>query len=262
MHWIASRPFGSVDIDGDTLAAQPGIGEDAIRALGRLPGLAQNGISAQSSIRGGESGELLTLLDGFPLRQAFHLPGYQSVFGVLDPGLIDEAEVYTGGFPVRYGNRMAGVFDLSTIDATQEPRTALGLSVFNAMARRGGNLEVVNVDWLAAARVGTLSPLIDALARDAGRPTYSDVYARAGYGDPDRVRVTANLLWSRDELDITREGLRRKRPDREQEPLSLAACRSRLGERDPVFAMAGPQQRRQLSVRRHGQARHCGGLRN
>ena len=201
------RPFGSVDIDGDTLAAQPGIGEDAIRALGRLPGIAQNGISAQSSIRGGESGELLTLLDGFPLRQAFHMPGYQSVFGVLDPGLIDEAEVYTGGFPVRYGNRMAGVFDLSTIDATQEPRTALGLSVFNAMARSGGNLEVANVDWLAAARVGTLSPLIDALARDAGRPTYSDVYARAGYGDPDRVRVTANLLWSRDELDITREGL-------------------------------------------------------
>jgi hypothetical protein len=169
-----------MDIDGDSLAAQPGIGEDAIRALGRLPGLAQNGISAQSSIRGGESGELLTLLDGFPLRQAFHIPGYQSVFGVLDPGLIDEAEVYTGGFPVRYGNRMGGVFDLSTIDATQEPRTALGLSVFNAMARSGGNLEIANVDWLAAARVGTLSPLIDALARDAGRPTYSDVYARAG----------------------------------------------------------------------------------
>jgi hypothetical protein len=49
--------------------------------------------------------------------------------------------------------------------------------------------------------------LIDALAHGAGRPTYSDVYARAGHGDPDRMRVTANILWSRDELDITREGL-------------------------------------------------------
>lgn len=202
-----SGTLGSVHIYGDTLAAQPVLGEDAIRALGRLPGLAQNGISAQSSIRGGETGELLTLLDGFPLRQAFHIPGYQSVFGVLDPGLIDDAEIYTGGFPVRYGNRMAGVFDLRTIDATDEPRSALGLSVFNAMARQAGRIDAADTDWLAAARVGTLRPFIDAFASEAGRPIYADVYARAGYGEPDRVRVSANLLWARDELEISREGL-------------------------------------------------------
>ncbi len=198
--------FGSVHIGGDALAAQPVLGEDAIRALGRLPGLAQNGISAQSSVRGGETGELLTLLDGFPLREAFHNPGYQSVFGVIDPGLIDLVEVYTGGFPVRYGNRMAGVFDLHTISATHEPRTALGLSVFNAMARQGGRIEAADVDWLAAARVGTLRPFVEAFATEAGTPTYGDAYARAGYGDADRMRVTANLLWSRDELAISREG--------------------------------------------------------
>ncbi len=198
--------FGSVYIGGDALAAQPVLGEDAIRALGRLPGLAQNGISAQSSIRGGETGELLTLLDGFPLREAFHIPGYQSVFGVLDPGLIDAVEVYTGGFPARYGNRMAGVFDLHTIGATHEPRTALGLSVFNAMARHGGSIDAADVDWLAAVRVGTLRPFVEAFATEAGQPTYGDAYLRAGYGDRDRVRVTANLLWSRDELAISREG--------------------------------------------------------
>ena len=202
-----SGAIGFVHIYGDALAAQPVLGEDAIRALGRLPGLAQNGISARSSIRGGEAGELLTLLDGFPLRQAFHIPGYQSVFGVLDPGLIGEAEIYTGGFPVRYGNRMAGVFDLHTIDASDEPRTALGLSVFNAMARHGGAIGNANADWLAAARVGTLRAFIDAFAQEAGRPTYADVYARAGYGDPDRLRISANLLWTRDELQISREGL-------------------------------------------------------
>ena len=130
------------------LAAQPVIGEDAIRALGRLPGIAQGGISAQSSIRGGESGEVLTLVDGFPVRQAFHLSGYHSLFGVLDPGLVDEAEIYTGGFPVRYGNRMGGVFDLTTIDAAHEPNTALGISVFNALARRSGRIDDAGVDWL------------------------------------------------------------------------------------------------------------------
>jgi hypothetical protein len=201
-----SGTFSSVGIAGDALAAQPVLGEDAIRALGRLPGIAQSGISAQSSVRGGEFGELLTLLDGFPLRQAFHMPGYQSVFGVLDPGLVADAEIFTGGFPVRYGNRMGGVFDLQTIDASHEPRTALGLSVFNALARRGGRVEAAEVDWLSAGRVGTLKPFIEAFAHDAGSPSYADLYARAAHGEPDRLRIAANFLWSRDELSIAREG--------------------------------------------------------
>lgn len=201
-----SGALGSVSIHGDTLAVQPVIGEDALRALGRLPGMAQNGVSAQSSIRGSETGELLTLLDGFPVRQAFHIPGYQSVFGVLDPGLIDEAVVYTGGFPVQYGNRMGGVFDLRTIAAASEPRTALGLSVFNAMARHGAEFDGVNADVLGAARIGTLRPFLEWFDDDTTSPTYGDVYTRVGIGEPDRLRVTANLLWSRDELEIERLG--------------------------------------------------------
>ena len=52
---------GAVQVTGDTLAAQPAPGEDAMRTLGRLPGMAQGGLSAQSNIRGSEAGELLTL---------------------------------------------------------------------------------------------------------------------------------------------------------------------------------------------------------
>jgi outer membrane cobalamin receptor len=198
-----SDQFGSVLLDGESLAAQPAIGEDAIRALGRLPGIAQSGLSAQSSIRGGETGDVLTLLDGFPLRQAYHLSGYQSVFGILDPGLIEEAEVYTGSFPARYGNRMAGVFDLRTIDALSEPRTALGLSFFNATARRAGSLDSVGADWLALARGGVLHQLLRAFASDAGDPTYDDVYARIGFDDIAGMRISGNILWSRDELSIS-----------------------------------------------------------
>ena len=198
--------LGALNIDGDTLAFQPVIGEDALRALGRLPGIAQNGVSAQSNIRGGEAGELLTLLDGFPLRQSFHNPAYQSVFGVIDPGLVGDAVVYTGGFPVRYGNRMGGVFDLSTVDVDHAPQSALGLSVFNAMGRNAGRLDSGNLDWLGAVRIGTLRPLVELASKDSARPSYSDVYARIGHGEPDRLRLTANVLWSRDELGIDREG--------------------------------------------------------
>jgi outer membrane receptor protein involved in Fe transport len=197
--------MGAVQVAGDALAAQPAPGEDAMRALGRLPGMAQGGLTAQANIRGSETGELLTLLDGFPLREAFHLPAYHDVFGLLDPELIGEAEVYTGGFPVRYGNRMGGVFDLRTLDADVAPHTAFGLSVFNAMARNSGVLEGPELDWLAMARIGTLKPFVRAFAENAGSPSYSDVYARAGYGKAERLRLTANFLWSRDELSISRQ---------------------------------------------------------
>jgi hypothetical protein len=195
---------GAVQLAGDALAAQPGMGEDAMRTLGRLPGMAQGGLSAQANIRGGEAGELLTLVDDFPVREVFHLPAYHDVFGMLDPQLIGDAEVYTGGFPVRYGNRMAGVFDLHTVEASAEPQSALGLSVFNAMARNSGELERYGLDWLALARAGTLKPFLDAFAEEAGNPSYGDVYARVGWGEAGRLRLTANFLWSRDELAIER----------------------------------------------------------
>ena len=198
--------LGALNIDGDTLAFQPVIGEDALRALGRLPGIAQNGMSAQSNIRGGEAGELLTLLDGFPLRQAFHHPAYQGVFGIIDPGLVGDAVVYTGGFPVRYGNRMGGVFDLRSVDADHSPRSAVGLSVFNAMGRNAGRLENGQLDWLGAVRIGTLRPLAELVDQESTRPSYADVYARLGHGEPDRLRISANVLWTRDELGIDRDG--------------------------------------------------------
>ena len=197
--------FGAVLLDGDSLVSQPSIGEDAIRAIGRLPGIAQSGLSAQSSIRGGETADVLTLLDGFPIRQAFHLPGYQGVFGLLDPGLVSEAEVYTGGFPARYGNRIAGVFDIRTIEATNRPRTALGLSFFNASARSGGEIESLSADWLVSARGGVLRHLLSAVDNDAGIPTYGDVYARMSFGDVSGLRISGHMLWSRDELSISRE---------------------------------------------------------
>ena len=113
-------------------------------------------------MRGGEEGETLTLLDGFPLRQVFHLQGYQTPFSVIDAGLVRSADIYTGGFPARYGNRMSAVFDLRTVDSSDEPAHSIGVDSFNASARTAGASG--RFDWLASGRIGTLSPLLQAFA--------------------------------------------------------------------------------------------------
>jgi outer membrane cobalamin receptor len=189
-------------LDGPRLAAQPSIANDPVRVLARLPGIAQSGTSAQSNVRGGEASEVLILLDGFRLRQAFHLPAYQSFFSVVDSSLIREAEVFTGGFPVRHGNRLSGVFDLRTIDAATEPRRSIGVDFFNATGRISDVLtEPVSGDWLVAGRVGTLRPLLDAFAPEVGSPSYGDVYSRVGF-QHGSLKSSANLLWARDEFTV------------------------------------------------------------
>ena len=191
-----------IELDASDLADSPGAGEDPLRALVQLPGMVQTDVSAESHVRGGEEGETLMLLDGFPLRQVFHLSSYQTPFSVIDASLVKSADIYTGGFPARYGNRMAGVFDLRTIDSGDEPAHAIGIDFFNAMARVSGT---GTVDWLAAARVGTLSPLLQTFAPEVGNPRYMDSYVRGSIGDPGTLRLTGNFLWAQDELRISND---------------------------------------------------------
>ena len=160
----AKSPDGAQRLDAVALANQPDIADDPIRALRRLPGVIQGGVSAASNLRGGETNEVLVLLDGFPLRQVYHLPGYQSPFTLLDEDLIESIDVFTGGFPARYGNRLAGVFDIASAEAGQEPRTSVGLSFFNARARSAGESADGNTAWRAAGRLGTLRPGIGIFA--------------------------------------------------------------------------------------------------
>lgn len=197
-----SGPEGGLRIEGVDLASQPEISEDPIRALRHLPGVMQGGLSAASNLRGGEANEVLVLLDGFPLRQLYHLPGYQSPFSVLDEDLVGSIEAFTGGFPARYGNRLSGVFDIRSTDAGDTPRNSLGLSFFNARARIAGESDDGRSDWRAAARFGTLRPVLQYLSVDTGRPSYSDLSLTASHRADDGLALRGNVLFATDEYAV------------------------------------------------------------
>jgi outer membrane receptor for ferrienterochelin and colicin len=87
---------------------------DIIKAIQRLPGIKSgNEGTTGLFVRGGTPDQNLILLDGVPIYNISHLFGFVSVFNATS---INHLEVIKGGFPARYGGRLASVIDIHTKD--------------------------------------------------------------------------------------------------------------------------------------------------
>ena len=142
-------------LDQRTIQNMPDIGEDPIRVVQRLPGTAAGGVSARAHFRGGEEAETGIILNGQRLFDPFHVRDYNNIFSAIDARAIDGVEVYTGAFPVRYGDRLSGFVLMDSLDSMQPRYTELGISVFNtsmlsAAPHASAPLEVTSTTWPAS----------------------------------------------------------------------------------------------------------------
>lgn len=83
---------------------------DVMKIIQLLPGV-QSGTEGSTGIyvRGGGPDQNLFLLDGVPVYNASHLFGFFSVF---NPDAVKSVQLYKGGFPARYGERLSSVVDI------------------------------------------------------------------------------------------------------------------------------------------------------
>src|ERR1043166_5452077 len=85
----------------------PGSAADLMRALQTLPGVAQIDEGAGLYVRGGDTSEVLVLLDDpvvfHPYRSETRGGG---LFGSVEPFLLDGVSFTTGGFSAKYGNAL------------------------------------------------------------------------------------------------------------------------------------------------------------
>ncbi len=199
--------FSTTQLDALQLQAQPELGDDALRAVNHLPGTASLGLSAQTHVRGGDVDETLILFNGMELIAPYHLRSYGSVFSGLHPATVDSIDVYTGGFPARYGGRMGAVIDIhthpDTADAQPGTTAELQLSPFTTSAAIAGRQDLTaaadeagetaqSLHWLLAARRGNLAEVADTINRSIGSPQYYDWFAEAGWrGESSQVAVGA-----------------------------------------------------------------------
>ena len=197
-----SRDIAASDfiIDRRTIQNMPDVGDDPIRITQRLPGAAASGASARAHFRGGEQSEVGIILNGQRLFDPFHIRDYQNIFSAIDSRAIDGVEVFTGGFPVRFGDRMSGLVVMESLDGDKPRHTEIGLSVFNTSFlnvwnRSGGQ-------WLFSARRGNLDLVID---DKFGRPSYYDVFSQLSLDVGSRTTLSANVLYADDIVTVVLE---------------------------------------------------------
>jgi outer membrane receptor protein involved in Fe transport len=191
-----------ITMTGADLENLPDLGDDALRAVHRLPGAASNGFSARPNVRGGDVGETLVRFDELRLYDPFHLESFQGVFSGVDPRIVSSMDVYTGAFPAIFGDRMSGVIDVSSLGAPKRRYHEIAMSFFNAsvlssgLFRNGG-------EWVASARRSNLDLLYSALSDHPERPRYLDAFAKVSYRLSDKLRLTANTLYFRDDISLS-----------------------------------------------------------
>lgn len=190
----------SFSLDQRSIQNMPDIGEDPIRVTQRLPGTAASGASAVAHFRGGEHNEIGIMLNGQWLFDPFHMRDYQNIFSAIDARAIGGVEVYTGGFPVRYGDRMSGMVLMDSLAADESRHHEIGISVFNTSLLTAGREGDHN--WLFSARRGNLDLVIDP---KFGQPSYFDLFAEYGYEISPTTRVSANVLLAYDEIELVLE---------------------------------------------------------
>ena len=181
--------FGSAELE-----SLPDIGEDPIRVLARLPGVAGQDFSSKVHLRGGTDDETLVRFDDLRLYNPYHLKDFFGVFSSIDPAIVSDVRVYTGGFPAAFGDRSSGVVDIAPRLASKNIQGEAVASFFSAGASVEGSTSDGAGDWALAARRGNMDVFFDLVDSPLGEPEYHDLYARAGRRLNDWFAISANAL--------------------------------------------------------------------
>ncbi len=91
---------------------------DVIKGLLTLPGVQTVGEGTSGfNVRGGKTDENLILLDQAPLYYPSHFFG---IFSAVNSEIVDNAVLYKGSMPVKYGGRISSVLEINTITGNKE----------------------------------------------------------------------------------------------------------------------------------------------
>lgn len=159
-----TRNFNIATLNNKELQQIPSIGAmpDVTKALQLLPGInSQNEGSSLLLVRGGDPGQNLYLLDNVPVIYVHHLGGFSSVF---NPDIINNIDVYKGGFPARYGGKLSSVIDITQKEGDISGiKGSFGIGIMDISFALEGPMKMKNTSFIITGRK-TLTDAFMALA--------------------------------------------------------------------------------------------------
>ena len=199
---FAAEARGVQSLSGKELQRSRVLGEDVYRAVTRLPGLSASDFSSRFTVRGGEHDEVLVLFDGLELQDPFHLKDIGGGgLSIIDVGLIGGVDLMTGAFTAEYGDRLSGVFNI-TSESPDQNQWSLGLSLLNARALSKGVFKNDKTTWMLAGRRGYLDIVLDLTRSDFDfTPQYYDTFGKINHRFDKKHTVSVQWLVSGDRLE-------------------------------------------------------------
>ena len=196
----------SLSLSKDAIDLFPLIDNDVFRAAHIFPGVTSNDFSARFNLRGGEKDEIVVRLDGMELFEPYHLQDFGGAISIIDLGVIHRADLFMGGFPAEYGDKMSGVFDITTKTGDRDRFAMnLGIDLINAHALLEGPLSNKG-SWLVSARRGYADLILALMDADEDlRPQYADLYSKISYDLTDKDKLTFNALYAWDDNFINQD---------------------------------------------------------
>ncbi len=193
---LPDTPLSTLTQSNEEIRRLPGGLEDVVRAISILPGVAQVQAGRNDLIvRGGAPSENLFLIDNIEVPNINHF-GTQGASGgplsFVNLDFVENTTFSTGGFGVRYGDRLSSVL---TIDLRDGRRDKIGGKATISASQFGLNLEGPSGpsgEFIFSARRSYL----DFIFKAAGFgfvPEYWDFLGKANYrlGNSDRLKVVA-----------------------------------------------------------------------
>lgn len=190
----------------------PGALDNVFRTLQTLPGVsAADEFGSRIAVRGGAPDQNLTMMDGVEIHDPYRLFGLTSAF---NPETISRFELATGGFSVKYGDRLSSLLLVENREGTRRERFdgSASLSITDANVVFEGRLpKQASGSWLVSAR-RTYYDLVASRITDQDFPRFADVQAKGVWDLAPGRRFSVFALRSRQAaaLDIDETDARGK----------------------------------------------------
>jgi hypothetical protein len=195
---------GGTSIGRAEVRQLPGAFGDPFRALDALPGVTPiiSGLPF-FYVRGAPPGNVGYFIDGVRVPYLFHVGAGPSV---IHPGMVDQVDLYPGGYPARYGRFSGGIVAASATAPRNQLHGEANVRIFDLGALAETGFADGKGTVLVGGRYSYTAAVISLIAPNT-RLDYRDFQARTSYDVTPDDRVTLFTFGAYDLVAQTANGI-------------------------------------------------------